>query len=108
MGCSATTVKKYLKEFGLKKGQGSGRHWNKLAYGEKIQKGRVVAHKSEQQLLDSIKQIYVDEGLTVTAIARILTSMKVPTKKQGKKWDHSVVADILTRVGIYQPKRGRV
>jgi predicted transcriptional regulator len=104
IGCSITTVKKYLKEYELKKGSGSGRHWNKLAYGEKIQKGRVVDHKSEKQILESIRRMYCDEGIGVSAIARILTSMNVPTKKQGKKWDHSVVTDILIRAGIYKPK----
>jgi len=49
--------------------------------------------------------MYVNEGLTVTSIARVLTQMKIPTKKRGKKWDHFVVIDILERESVYKPKR---
>ncbi|MBX9766326.1 MAG: recombinase family protein [Bdellovibrionales bacterium] len=49
--------------------------------------------------------MYKEENLAPTAIARILDAMKIPTKKQGKKWDHSIVIDILKREGIYIQSR---
>ena len=96
LGCSLTTMKKYLREFGIVKGQGAKCKTN-LALGEKIEKGKVVDHKRELWVKETIVKMHQEEGLGFRAIARILTSMKVPTKKQGKKWDHSVVRDIVRR-----------
>lgn len=105
-GCSATTIKKQLREFRLNKGGcGNGVHKQKLAYGKKLVSHALVVHKGETQILESIKRMYGEEGLGPTAIARILNTMKVPTKKQGKGWDHSVIADILIREGIYKQTR---
>jgi hypothetical protein len=53
----------------------------------------------------TIRRMYVDEGLLPQSIAGLLDTMKVPTKRQGKKWDHSVVIAILRREGIYKQSR---
>jgi hypothetical protein len=92
-----------LRSLKIKKdGPRSSIHKQKLAYGRKIIGHSLDTHKSETQIISSIKKMYCDEGLGPVAIARILDAMKVPTKKQGKKWDHSVVIAILERERIYK------
>jgi transposase len=106
LGCSTTTVKARLREFGLTKG-GSGRavHREKLAYGKRIVGHQETTHKGELQVIETIKRMYVEEHLRPRSIASLLDTMKVPTKRRGKKWDHSVVIAILKREGIYKQSR---
>ena len=105
-GCSKTAVKDHLRKFGIRKNTVNGKTRHNLAVGEKIIKGQVVAHQREGKLLASIQQMHTKEGLSATAIARILNTMKVSTKRQGRAWDHSVVVAILKRQGIYRSQRG--
>jgi hypothetical protein len=105
-GCGETVIKKYLKLHGIRKTVAMKvRHKANIEYGKKLVSGHVSGHKKETEIKNAIVNMYLDEGLSVTAIARVLTQMKVPTKKRGKKWDHSVVTDILKREAVYQPKR---
>ena len=105
-GCSATTIKYYLRSHGISKAdQGATVHRKNLSFGKKIVGHGVVAHKTEAQVIATIKKMYTQEGLYPTAIARILDGMRVPTKQQGKKWDHSVVIAILEREGVYEISR---
>lgn len=106
LGCGPTTIKKQLRHYNIKKSEIQEiRHKANLKYGQKIVAGQVQEHKQEAHIKQAILDMYKSQGLSVTAIARLLTQMKVPTKKRGKGWDHSVVIEILTREGIYQPKR---
>ncbi len=105
-GCGETVIKKYLKQFGIRKTEVMKcRSKTNLSFGEKLKSGKVLEHKTEASIKKAIIDMYTREGLSVTAIARVLTQMKVPTKKRGKKWDHSVVTAILKRESVYQPKR---
>jgi transposase-like protein len=105
-GCAKTTVKKYLREFGLKKG-GHTKHRKNVAYGEKFcaKSKKTKTHKTEKNIIQTIVQMYEKEGLGMRAIARVLSFMKTPTKHQEKSWDHSVVTRILVREGAYFEKR---
>ncbi len=47
-----------------------------------------------------------DEGVGTNAIARFLDAVKLPTKRQGKDWDHSMVTAILKREGVYMEQAG--
>lgn len=106
LGCSTTTVKARLREFGLSKG-GSGRavHREKLAYGKRMVGHQEISHKGELLVIETIKRMYCEEHLRPRSIASLLDTMKVPTKRRGKKWDHSVVIAILKREGIYKQSR---
>jgi len=105
-GCGETVIKKHLKQFGIRKTEVMKcRSKTNLSFGEKLKSGKVLEHKTEANIKKAIIDMYTKEGLSVTAIARVLTQMKVPTKKRGKKWDHSVVTAILKRESVYQPKR---
>lgn len=106
LGCSTTTVKARLREFELTKGgSGNSVHREKLAFGKRIVGNREIAHKGELQIIETIKRMYSEEGLRPRSIASLLDTMKVPTKRRGKKWDHSVVIAILKREGIYKQSR---
>ena len=106
LGCSKAAVKGQLRKFSIRKNARNGKTRHNLALGEKIVKGKVMAHKGEAKLLESIKDMHCKEGLSAIAIARILNSMKVPTKKPGKGWHHEVIARILIRQGVYQSRKG--
>jgi transposase len=106
LGCGPTTIKKQLRHFNIKKSEiQEVRHKANLKYGQKLITGQIHEHKQETHIMQAILDMYQNQALSVTAIARLLTQMKVPTKKRGKGWDHSVVIDILAREGVYQPKR---
>lgn len=106
LGCGTTTIKKWLRHYKIKKNPVQEvRHRANLKYGQKLVNNKPVQHKQESQIKQAIIDMYVNEELSITAIARLLTQMKIPTKKRGKKWDHSVISDILQREGIYQSKR---
>ncbi len=65
-----------------------------LKFGQRVIKDLLIDHKSEQRVVDSIRQMK-DEGLSLRAIARCLDQMKVPTKMRGKKWHPEMVKRIL-------------
>lgn len=69
-------------------------HSGQPKFGKRIQKGTEVDLKVEQRVIDMILEMR-KEGLGLRAIARCLTQMKVPTKKQGKSWHFQVVKQIL-------------
>ena len=102
---SKTTIKAYLRRYNIKRKIPCGKHQQNLALGERMVKGRVRPHKGELKILESILAMHQKEGLSPTSIARVLNVMKIPTKRQGKKWDHSVIIHILRRKGVYGPIR---
>ncbi len=106
LGCSTTTIKTRLRAFRLTKGgSGNAVHREKLAYGKRIVAHQEASHKGELQVIATIKRMYCEEHLRPRSIASLLDTMKVPTKRRGKKWDHSVVIAILKREGIYKQSR---
>ena len=105
LGCKPTTIKFYLKRYGIRKSEKYIRHRANLRYGEKLFKSKVQTHKTEERVKNAIVKMYSEKNLSLRAIADILNEMKVPTKKQGKAWGHSVIREILKRENLYQPRR---
>lgn len=103
-GCCKRTLKKYLRLYNIRKNTPGKSKYN-LALGEKIIKGKVVTHQGEQRVLKTIVDMHEKENLSATAIARILNTMKIPTKRQGRKWNHSTVIGILKKEGLYTSTR---
>lgn len=56
--------------------------------------GSSNAIKTEERVKNAIIKMYSEQNLSLRAIAGILNEIKVPTKKQGKSWDHSVIREI--------------
>ena len=95
---SKTAVRGALVRFGIPlRGVGSGpTSPQALPFGKRRAGERVVDHAGEQRTLASILKMH-REGLSQCAIARILTEMKVPTKRQGAGWRQETVRKILLR-----------
>ena len=100
-GCSQTAVRDNLRKYGIRKNTPNGKHKNTLKLGEKMVKGRVVPHKAELRTLETIYTMHTKEKLSPNSIAKILNTMRVPTKRQGKEWSRNLIINILNRKGIY-------
>ena len=99
--CSKTRIRSLLLRYGMplrEPNKYHKDHWR--IYGKRRASGKAVDHKGQLRAIATIKQMY-SEGVSITAIARYLDTMKIPTKRQGKGWDHSTVALILKREGVY-------
>jgi len=46
--------------------------------------GKISDHKQENNITQAIVDLHFSEGLSVTALARVLSQMKMPTKKEAK------------------------
>ncbi len=62
--------------------------------------GRIAYHKAEMRAVATIKQMYT-EGVSKSAIARFLATMKIPIKQQGKGWHNNTFVKILKEEGLY-------
>ena len=99
--CSKSRIRSLLLRYGIplrEPNKYHKDHWR--IYGKRRAKGKAVDHQRELRTVAAIKRMYA-EGISTAAIARTLSTMKVPTKRQGKGWDHSTVTAILKREGVY-------
>ena len=108
--CSKTRIRSQLLKYGIllrEPNKYHKDHWR--IYGKRWAGGKAVDHKGQLRTITTIKQMY-SEGVNTVAIARLLDTMKIPTKQQGEGWDHSMVTAILKREGVYVERRraGRV
>ena len=103
LSCSKLKIKRLLKKHNIplrEPHKGQKGSWN--TYGKKKYKGQSVVHNLELRTIETIKKMYSEEGLSLKAIARLLDSMQIPTKKRGKGWHISVIVDILKREKVYK------
>ena len=102
--CSKTYVRGMLLSYKIPTRRTSDyRESRWFAYGKRRVSGKTVNHKGEQRAIAAIKKMY-SEGVSISAIARFLDVMKIPTKQQGKGWHNCTVAAILEREGVYVAK----
>jgi len=106
LGYHKTTIKKYLRKFGIRKSDQEDYAYrcNNIPYGKRLIHRKAVEHKGELKLISTIAKLY-SEGLHPNAIARVLDSMNLPTKKRAKGWHHHMIIAILKREGIYKLNR---
>jgi hypothetical protein len=71
-------------------------HPSQLRYGQRLQKGRVVAHRTEQRVVEAILDLKA-QGLGLRQIARTMTQLGISTKCRGKAWHPQMVERILSR-----------
>ncbi len=99
--CSKTRVRSLRLRYGVplrEPNKYHKDHWR--VYGKRRVGGKAVDHQRELCTIAAIKRMYA-EGMSTVAIARTLSTMQTPTKRQGKGWDHSMVIAILKREGVY-------
>ena len=95
---SKTAVREALIRFGIPLNR-HGTFANRvhsLPFGKRCVEGTVIEHKGEAHVIDSMLKMH-REGFSNCAIARVLTQMKIPTKKQGRGWHAEMVRKILQR-----------
>ncbi len=70
-------------------GQGHGNP-SQLRFGYRKEKGSVVPHMGEQQVIRAIRDLR-GEGMTFRQIAQRMTILKIPSKNGKKKWHPMMV-----------------
>ena len=98
--CSKTRIRDQLLKHNIPLRQPYKRYNKWYAYGKQQVGGKTIDHKGEQRTIATIKQIY-SAGVSTSAIARFLNTMKIPTKQQGKGWHQNTIAKILRLEGVY-------
>jgi len=72
---------------------------SQLRFGYRKEKGRVVIHKGEQQIIEAIKDFRI-EGLTFRQIAQRMTALKIPSKNGKRKWHPMMVKRVLDQASL--------
>ncbi len=73
-----------------------GERTGEVPFGWQCDNGRLVSVPSEQAVLLSVRQ-FRNAGLSLRAIAGILTAFHIPTKKGRTTWYASTIRSILSR-----------
>lgn len=96
IGAGRTTVARHLKEFGIRlRTEDEAKKLHRaLAFGERIQDGKIVLCKREQETIEMVQKLRA-QGMGLQAIADFLTSMNIPTKTKKGKWQVSMVWYVL-------------
>ena len=102
--CSKTYIRDLLLKHEIPLRQPHRRYNIWYTYGKRRVGGKTIDHKAELRTIATIKQMY-SEGVSTSAIARFLNTMKIPTKQQGKGWHQNTVAKILKRGGVHVEAR---
>ena len=101
--CSKTKIRKLLLKYKIPLREPSKFHYkhNSNTYGKKKVKGKTVDHKRELKTIETIKRLYL-KGINPVIIAKVLSTMKIPTKQQKKDWCHQTIIHLLKRENIYK------
>ena len=94
--CSKTRIRDQLLKYKIPLRQPYKYHDRWYAYGKRKVRSKTIDHKAELRTIATIRQMY-SKGVSTSAIARFLNTMKIPTKQQGKGWHQNTVAKILKR-----------
>ena len=92
-GLSRTSVKDALRAYGVKREQGSRIYQGQIPYGWKLEHGRLVEHKKEQEVIAFMREKR-EAGQTLRQIADRLNGAGLKTKNQ-RVWQAATVLKIL-------------
>lgn len=97
-GCAASTVSKYLYEFGFPPRATGLPHQRKgqVPYGSRIVKGRLVEHKGEQAVIAELTRLR-SAGKSFGDLVAWLETNRIRTKSKSANWDRPTVYKILQR-----------
>lgn len=95
---SREAVRKGLIEHGIKrKRRGAvGNRVAQVLYGYRRSNGALIPNLDEQQVIATVKKMSKN-GLSFRKICDFLTSVGVPTKNKGRKWQPEMIRRILIR-----------
>ena len=103
--CSKTKIRNLLLKYKIPLREPSKYHhkYNSCIYGKKKVNGKIIDHKRELQVIETIKKLYV-KGINPNSIAKVLSTMKIPTKQRKKDWHHRTIIKLLKREKLYKTK----
>ena len=101
--CSKTKIRSLLSKYKIPLRQPSKGHYkcDSRTYGKKRVNGQIVDYKKELKTIETIKELYL-KGINPNTIAKVLSTMKIPTKKQKKDWHHHTIIKLLKRENLYK------
>jgi len=87
-----------LVEFGIKRrGQGKpGLRPSQLPYGYRRSDGLMVPHLGEQRIIALVQKLVAD-GMSLRRVCEFLSSVGVPTKRQGQRWQPEMIRRMINR-----------
>lgn len=97
LNCSSKdAVRKGLRDFGIPIRETLRPHGrpSQSKYGQKIQKGKLTIHHTEQRVINAIMEMKA-QGAGLRQIARTLTQLGIPTKCRGKAWHPEMIRRVL-------------
>ena len=68
--------------------------------------GKIVDHKRELKIIKRIKELYI-KGIDANTIAKVLSTMKIPTKQHKKDWHHQTIINLLKRENLYKQEKSK-
>ena len=107
--CSKTKIRSLLLKYKIPLRKPSRCHhkYNSHAYGKKKVSGKIIDHKRELKVIEIIKKLYV-KGINPNSIAKVLSTMKIPTKQRKKDWHHRTIINLLKRENIYKQVKSTI
>lgn len=95
---SRHTIRTHLERIGvpIRSQIDQGKMQKSKKYGFHQRKGETAKKHTEARVIDAIFKMK-DEGMSLRAISSTLDTMKIPTKKKGKKWQYEMVRQILIK-----------
>ena len=58
-------------------------------------------HKRELKTFETIKELYA-KGINPNTIAKVLNTMKIPTKQRKEDWHHHTIINLLKGENLYK------
>ena len=104
--CSKTKIRSLLLKYKIPLREPSKCHhkYNSCTYGKKKVNGQTLDHKRELKTIKIIKELYV-KGINPNTIAKVLSTMKIPTKQHKKDWHHQTIINLLKRESLYKQEK---
>ena len=104
--CSKTKIRSLLLkyEIPLRKPSKCHQRYDSRTYGKKKVNGQTIDHKRELKTIETIKKLYI-KGINPNTIAKVLSTMKIPTKQHKKEWHHYTIINLLKREGLYNQEK---
>ena len=66
--------------------------------------GKTIDHKRELKTIETIKKLYA-KGINPNTIAKVLSTMKTPTKQHKKEWHYHTIINLLKRENLYKQEK---
>jgi hypothetical protein len=104
-GCAASTVSKYLYEYGIPPRATGLPHQRRgqIPYGSRMVKGRLVEHKGEQAVIAQLIELR-KQGKSFGDLVAWLEINQIKTKSKAARWDRPTVYKILARQNRIDPR----